>query len=313
MILLLETLHGEAMALLKDHAPIVCLEAADEALAFATEQPVTAILTRGKGRITSALMDACGSTLRAVSRVGAGVDTVDVPAAHQRGIAVVYAPGINAATTAEQTLMLLLALTRRVCPLNAQVRAGNWLARDRYEGFELRGRTLGIVGMGAIGQQVARRARAFDMLVQFSNRSERFVDGCRQVPLDHLLATSDIVSLHTPLNEQTRGLIGSAQLGLMKTGAYLINTARGAVVDKAALAVSLESGHLAGYAADVFDPQPPAAQDLLLMARDNVLITPHVAGLTDKTYRDVCLFCARNLLAVLRGESPDERSICKHK
>lgn len=309
MILLLESLHPDAEALLKTAQVVTCAEDAESALATAQHETVSAILTRGKGRISAALIAACGDSLRAVSRAGAGVDTIDVAAARQCGATVIYAPGINAASTAEHTILLMLAITRRAYALAEQVKAGNWAVRDSYEGVELRGKTLGIVGMGAIGRQVAQRAQAFGMRVIYASRSERTVEGCEPVSIDALLPQSDLVSLHVPLNDQTRGMFGAAEFQRMKPDAFLINAARGALVNKAALAAALHSGRLAGYAADVFDPQPPPAEDMALICRPDVLLTPHVAAITDKTYRDVCLFCARNVLAVLRGDTPDAESV----
>jgi D-3-phosphoglycerate dehydrogenase / 2-oxoglutarate reductase len=309
MILLLESLHPDAEALLQTAQAVTLVEDAGSALALVQHETVNAILTRGKGRIGAALIAACGGSLRAVSRAGAGVDTIDVAAARQRGVTVIYAPGINAASTAEHTFLLMLAITRRAYALAEQVKTGNWAVRDTYEGVELRGKTLGIVGMGAIGRQVAQRARAFGMRVMYANRGEQAVEGCEQLSLAALLPQADLVSLHVPLNDQTRGMLGAAEFQRMKPGAFLINAARGALVNKSALAAALHSGRLAGYAADVFDPQPPAAEDMALLCRPDVLLTPHVAAITDKTYRDVCLFCARNVLAVLRGDTPDAESV----
>lgn len=306
-ILLLESLHADAEAVLAQHDTVVLAETPALAMAAAEAGGITAILTRGKGKITRELMQACGDSLRAVCRAGAGLDTVDVPAAKEMGTAVIYAPGKNAATTAEHTLMLMLAAARKLAVLNAHVKAGNWAIRAGYEGVELNGKTLGIIGMGNIGSRVALLAQAFGMNVIYwsrSSRDERFSFRA----LDDLLREADVVSLHIALNGQTKGILGIRELSLLKPNALLINTARGALVDASALEVLLLEGRLGGYAADVMAQQPPDANDPLLK-HGRVTLTPHVAGLTDRTYREVCVFCAQNVLAVVKGEAPDPMSV----
>lgn len=306
-ILLLESLHADAEAMLAQHDTVVLAETPAQAMAAAEAGGVTAILTRGKGRITRELMQACGVSLKAVCRAGAGLDTVDVPAAKEMGIAVIYAPGKNAATTAEHTMMLMLAAARKLAVLNAHVKAGDWAIRAAYEGIELNGKTLGIIGMGNIGRRVALLAQAFGMQVIYWSRSSRD-EGFAFRDLDDLLREADVVSLHIALNEQTKGMIGIRELMLMKPNALLINTARGALVDASALEAVLIEGRLGGYAADVMAQQPPDANDPLLK-HERVTLTPHVAGLTDRTYREVCVFCAANVLAVVKGEQPDPMAV----
>jgi D-3-phosphoglycerate dehydrogenase / 2-oxoglutarate reductase len=301
-ILLLETVHTDAHALLATKDEVMLTEAAETALAAAQNGNVQAILTRGKGKITRELMQACGGSLKAVCRCGAGVDTVDVTAAHELGVEVIYAPGINAVTVAEHTLMLMLAITRRAFVLMREVKAGNWAIRNGYEGVELRGKTLGIVGMGNIGREVALRAQVFGMRVLTFSRMSK-------TTREELLRESDVISLHLPLTDETRGWLGVNEFAQMKRGAFLINTSRGAVVDKAALKAALQEGTLAGFAGDVFDPQPPSQNDMAFVNDDRVILTPHVAGLTDKTYREVCLYCAENLLAVVKGGVPEQKSV----
>jgi D-3-phosphoglycerate dehydrogenase len=247
-------------------------------------------------------MAACAPTLKAVCRAGAGLDTVDVAAAKALGVTVLYAPGKNAATTAEHTLMLMLAAARRLAVLNAHVKAGNWGIRATHEGIELNGKTLGIIGMGNIGNRVGLLAQAFGMRVIYwsrSSRDERF----QSRELDALLHEADVVSLHIALSDQTRGMLGIRELSLMKPTAILVNTARGALIDASALEAMLDEGRLWAYAADVMGQQPPDAHDPLLK-HERVTLTPHVAGLTDRTYREVCVFCAQNVLAVVKGGLP---------
>lgn len=306
-ILLLESLHADAEALLAQHDTVVLAETPALSMAAAEAGGVTSILTRGKGRITSELMQACGDSLKAVCRAGAGLDTVDVAAAKALGIAVIYAPGKNAATTAEHTMMLMLAAARKLAVLNAHVKAGDWAFRATYEGIELNGKTLGILGMGNIGSRVATLAQAFGMNVTYWSRSSRD-ERYEFRALDALLREADVVSLHIALNERTRGLLGIHELSLMKTNALLINTARGALVDASALEAVLNEGRLGGYAADVMAQQPPDPSDPLLKF-ERVTLTPHVAGLTDRTYREVCVYCAQNVLAAIKGETPDSTSV----
>lgn len=307
-ILLLESLHADAEALLAQHDTVVLAETPAQALAAAAAGDVAGILTRGKGRITRELMQACGDSLKVVCRAGAGLDTVDVPAAKALGITVIFAPGKNAVATAEHTLMLMLAAARKLTVLNTHVKAGDWAIRATYEGIELNSKTLGIIGMGNIGSRVALLARAFGMQVIYWSRASRDARFALRGEMSDLLREADVVSLHVALSEQTRGMIGMRELALMKPNALLINTARGALVDASALEAALVEGRLGGYAADVMAQQPPDANDPLLQ-QERVTLTPHVAGLTDRTYREVCMFCARNVLAVMSGEAPDAMSI----
>jgi D-3-phosphoglycerate dehydrogenase len=303
-ILLLESLHPDAEALLAQHDAIVHAVGDAHALDAARQGGVTGILTRGKGKITRDLMQACGPSLKAVSRAGAGLDTVDVLAATELGVAVIFAPGRNAQTTAEHAIMLMLMAGRKAALLNANVKAGKWAVRNGYEGVELNGKTLGVVGLGNIGARVAQSGQAFGMRVIYwsrTARNERFV----YRDLDDLLCEVDVISLHVALSDATVGMIGARELALMKPTAILVNTARGALIDQAALAVALEEGKLGAFAADVLAQQPPDPNDPLLKC-ERVTLTPHVAGLTDRTYRDVCLFCTQNVLAVIQGEAPDK-------
>lgn len=305
-VLLLESLHPEAEALLEAAGEVA--RAADPN-APGTAVPyarVRAILTRGRGRIDAALMARCPE-LRAVARSGVGVDNVDLAAARARGILVLYAPGGNTSTTAEHAIALLLAFTRRVPQSARAVAEGRWEERGNYAGDEACGKTLGIVGYGAIGRRVARIAVALGMEVIVAERTGLSCEH-RMQPLPELLRRADFVSLHLPLTDATRGILGAAELAMMKPGACLINTARGSLVDQKALTAALASGRLGGFAADVLDPEPPAPDEPLLRS-ERVLITPHVASLTASTYRELCLLTARNVLAALRGEAVEARFV----
>jgi D-3-phosphoglycerate dehydrogenase len=306
-ILLLESLHPDAEALLAQHDAVVLAEGDAHALAMARQSGVTGILTRGKGRITRELMQACGPSLKAVCRAGAGLDTVDVAAAQELGVAVIFAPGRNAQTTAEHTLMLMLMAGRKAALLDANVKAGNWAIRNGYEGVELNGKTLGVVGLGNIGARVAQLGQAFGMRVTYWSRAARD-PRFEYREMDDLLRKADVISLHVALSDATVGMIGARELALTKPTAILVNTARGGLIDHAALAVALDAGRPAAFAADVLAQQSPDSNDPLLKS-ERVTLTPHVAGLTDRTYRDVCLFCAQNVLAVVKGEAPALHSV----
>lgn len=305
--LLLERLHTDAEALLAEHAEVIIADDDASAHRIAERGDIQAIFTRGARRITLSLMQACGTSLRAVSRAGTGLDTVDLVAAQTLGIAVVYAPGLNARTTAEHALMLMLMAARKAAWLDAQVKSGNWHVRKGYQGVELYGKTLGILGLGNIGRQVACLAQAFGMTVVYwspHTRDDRFT----YLERDEVLRTADVISLHMQLTEDTQGMIGARELALLKPGAILVNTARGKLIDQSALVAALQHGHLGAFAADVLVEQPPDPSDPLLQL-DRVTITPHVAGLTDRTYRDVSLFCARNVVALLRGDPVEPNSL----
>ncbi len=307
MILLLERLHPEAEALLARAGPV--LRAVDPAQPPAELARVRAILTRGRGRIPEALLARCPA-LAVIARAGAGLDNLDTAAAARRGITVIYAPGANTNTVAEHTLALMLDLARGITRGARAVAAGRWEERAHYRGDELGGLTLGIVGLGSIGQRVATLAAAFGMHVLVAAHPSRpYAPGpYPRLPLRELLAAADIVTLHVPLTPATQNLLGAAEFACMKPGALLVNTARGALLDMPALRAVLASGALGGFAADVLDTEPPRPDDPLLAA-ENVLLTPHVASLTAATYRTLCRSTAENVVRVLRGEAPEPRSI----
>ncbi|MEZ6037781.1 MAG: hydroxyacid dehydrogenase [Planctomycetota bacterium] len=303
-VLLLESLHPEAEALLAaEHEVVRAAEPNAPACDFAS---VRAILTRGRGRIEQPLLERCPN-LRAVARCGVGLDNLDTQAAKRMGIPVVFAPGGNAATVAEHTLALLLDLARGITRQAQQVRDGGWEQRARYQGNELRGLTLGVLGFGNIGQRVAKLADAFGMRVLALSRRE-VASPFVAADLPQILAEADALTLHLPLTDATRGLLGAMQFAAMKPGALLINTARGALIDGAALRDALRDGRLGGFAADVLEQEPPTDDDELLRS-DRVVLTPHTASLTALTYRELCVSTARNVLAILRGAEPEPHSI----
>ncbi|MBC6994074.1 hydroxyacid dehydrogenase [Neolewinella lacunae] len=309
MLLLLETVSESAELLLRQSARVVLAETPFSGPDEARRYDIEAIVTRGKGEVNAALLDLCPS-LKVIARCGVGLDNIDVATATQRGIPVVNAPGVNAETVAEHTLGLMLSLQRQMFAAITATKAGNWAYRNSYAGDELRGKTLGIMGYGNIGQRVAKLATAFGMRVLHLAHPQVQAkdDGAMARDLPDLLAESDLLTIHLPLNVTTRQLLNAEMLARVKPGALLINTARGEIIDEAALLAGLQSGHLGGYAADVLTTQPPDPASPLL-ALPNVLITPHLASLTARTYDEMCVLTARNTLDVLHGKPIDRRFI----
>lgn len=258
--------------------------------------------------IDASVADAAGPGLRVVANVAVGYDNVDVAELATRGVVVTNTPGVLTDATADLTLGLLLALTRRIAEGDRLLRARTpWSFHLGFMlGSGLAGKTFGIVGLGQIGQAVARRARAFGLNIVYSGRSrapaaEAGLDA-RFVSQDELLATADVVSPHCPLTSRTRHLIDAAALAAMKPTAFLINTTRGPVVHEAALADALERGEIAGAALDVFEHEPEVEPRLL--ALDNVVLTPHLGSATVETRTEMAVLAARNVAAVLAGQEP---------
>jgi glyoxylate reductase len=267
------------------------------------------ILTLLTDRVDDELLDAAGPQLRVVSDLAVGYDNVDVPACTRRRIAVGNTPGVLTETTADLAFALLMAGARRIAEGDRLVRAGGWRTWGplAFLGTDVHGSTLGIVGFGRIGQAVARRAAGFGMTLLYAGRhraapgEEAAAGGASFVPLDELLARSDFVSLHVPLGPATRHLIGAAELRRMKPTAILINTARGPVVDQAALYEALRDGVIGGAALDVTDPEPMPGDDPLLTL-DNCLVVPHIASASRATRGRMAAMAAANLIAGVRGE-----------
>jgi D-3-phosphoglycerate dehydrogenase len=246
-----------------------------------------ALIVRSATQVTSELLERA-ARLRVVGRAGVGVDNIDLEEATRRGVLVMSTPGGNAVSVAEHTFALLLALARQVPRLDKAIHEGRW-EKSSAAGSELRGKTLGLIGLGRIGSEVAVRADAFDMRVlgydpYISEAAAREVQ-VELVPLEKLLAESDFVSLHTALSPATQNLINAATIKKMKNGARLVNTARGELIDEAALAEGLSSGKLAGAALDVFVEEPP--KNSPLVGLPNVIATPHVAGSTAEAQEEV--------------------------
>jgi glyoxylate reductase len=242
-----------------------------------------------------------GTELKIIANVAVGYNNIDVGAARERGIVVTNTPGVLTDATADLTWALILGITRRVGEGERLIRRGAWngWAFDFMLGAELRGKQLGIVGYGGIGQAVAARGRAFGMRVAYTSRTPKNDPDSEPMPFDRLLATSDVVSLNCPLTPETRHLIDQPALARMKRSAYLVNTSRGPVVDEKALAWALRTRLIAGAALDVFEEEPRVEPELLTL--ENVMVVPHLGSGTIETRTAMADLAVRNVAAVLGG------------
>lgn len=247
---------------------------------------------------------AAGTRLQVIGRAGVGVDNIDLAAATEAGIVVVNAPTGNTIAAAEHTLALLFALARHIPAADASLRRGEW-KRAQFTGRELRGKTLGIIGLGKIGMAIADRARGWEMDVlghdPYVTEEAAALHGVHLLPMNDLLARADAVTVHVPLTRSTRNLIGPAEIALMKPGAFLVNVARGGVIEEQALADALASGQLGGAAVDVFTEEPP--KDSPLMSAPNTILTPHLGASTAEAQTRVAVEAAEQVLDVLEGRS----------
>lgn len=262
-----------------------------------------ALIVRNRTQVDAALMDRA-PRLKVIGRLGVGLDNIDTKHAATRNIVVAPAVGANAVSVAEYVVAAALVLLRGAYFSAAELVAGGWPREKLGAGREAAGATLGIVGFGSIGQVVAEKARALGLAVlasdDFLPPDHPAWAGAVRVGLDDLLARADVVTLHCPLTPETRGLIGAARLARMRKGAVLINTARGGIVDEAALAEALKSGHLGGAAIDVFDKEPiDGATGALFAGLANVILTPHIAGVTAEANTRISSITADNVRRVL--------------
>jgi D-3-phosphoglycerate dehydrogenase len=260
-----------------------------------------ALIVRSHTAVTAEVMSR-GSQLKAIGRAGVGLDNIDVDAAAKRHIAVFNSPEATADAVAELTIGLLISMARDIPYADRTMKEGQWVKQE-LTGWQLDGKTLGILGLGNIGQRVAKIAKALGMRLLITKRTPPDPQLLTElagefVPLRELLARSDVVSIHVPFTPQTHHLIGKDELRLMKDGAYLINTARGPIVDEDALADALRSGKLAGAAVDVYAVEPP--EDLHLIALRNVVCTPHIGGQTAESQRRAATIVAEKIIAHLK-------------
>lgn len=308
--LLLEYISEEALTILQQHTNVQEAASPASAMNIASNMPIKAIVTRGVGKVDEELIKHCQG-LEVIARCGVGLDNVDITTASRLGVKVLNAPGSNANTVAEHTLALILALQRQIYSHATAVKSNNWNARLSYTGNEIRGKTLGILGLGNIGKKVAKLATAFGMTIQYWNRSEQEVP-YKKVDFDELLASSDIISLHVPSVPETHHLIDADALQKIQPTTLLVNTARGAIIDEAALAHALQIQAIGGFAADVLAQEPPVLDNPLLQL-PNTLITPHTASLTATTFNQMCVSTVQNVVDLLAGNAIDERCIFNRK
>ena len=268
---------------------------------------VDGVLTNIMDRVDGALLDAA-PRLKVVSQLAVGVDNVDVKEATRRGILVGYTPGVLSEATADLAFALLMAAARRVVEADRWVRAGGWKLAfhpQRWLGADISGSTIGIVGMGKIGLEMAKRALGFDMEVLYHSRTRKEREerrlGMKYLDLPSLLESSDYVSLHVPLTPETHHLIGERELAAMKPSAILVSASRGPVVDPTALYRALKEGWIGAAALDVTDPEPILADDPLLTL-DNLIVTPHIGSAGVGSRKAMCMLAARNLLAGVKGD-----------
>lgn len=306
---LLEKFNPKVIEWLGERADVVVVDPWAEPERWEREAPqVDAVISR-KGRITRRHIEESGGRLKIVARTGVGVDVsrVDVDAAREHKVWVTNMPGVNAAAVAELVFGQMVALARHTHLADTEVKAGRWAAGPRFQGSELAGKTLGIVGMGNIGARVALRARAFEMSLLICDpyipASHVSALGGRWVGLGELCAQSDFVTLHCPLSKETRHMVSTKQFALMKKSALLLNLARGGVVDEQALVECLRGKRIAGAAIDVMESEPPA-KDHPLLALDNVLMTPHLGGSTRESQENGEWGAAHEVMRVLQGEAP---------
>lgn len=261
-----------------------------------------ALITRSGTAVTEELVNA-GTRLRIIGRAGVGLDNVDVPACTARGILVINAPTANIMSATEHTMAMLLALCRNIPEAHASVRRGEW-NRSKFMGVELNGKTLGVIGLGRIGTRVTTRARGFGMRVlaydPYISPTVGEKVGAEMVPLEELLAAADVITVHTPLSEETRGMIGRAEIAKMKDGVFLVNCARGGIYDEQALAAALETGKVGGAAIDVYEDEPPGADHPLVRAR-NVINSPHIGANTIEAQDRVAVQTSEMVVEALRG------------
>jgi D-3-phosphoglycerate dehydrogenase / 2-oxoglutarate reductase len=301
-ILISDGLDGRGQSILRDSAEVVSYDrlSADELIQIIPEYD--GLIVRGQTRVTDSVLDAA-SRLKVVGRAGVGVDNIDLEAAKKHHVTVVNAPTSTTVAVAELAFGLLLAVAREIPRADAGMKQGEWL-KKQFEGIELSGRTLGIIGFGRIGMEVGRRAAAFGMnvVIYDPNVSEHELEhgNAEPVSLQELFAWSDFISLHLPLNVQTRDLLGPMAFSQMRDGVRIVSTARGGIIDESALLAALNSGKVAGAGLDVFEKEPPGLTELVSHPR--VIATPHIGAQTLEAQSRAAEDIAGEVLAALRGD-----------
>jgi D-3-phosphoglycerate dehydrogenase len=307
LVVLGGAIHPDGMKQLEAEARVVVTEAESEAGMIAAAKEAEGILFRSKPDCTRSLMAACPA-LKVVGRHGVGLDIVDLPAATELGVAVVHAPGSNSNSVAEHAIMLMLACAKQAVVVDQRTRKADW-GKGRWSGLlEMNGKTLGIIGVGNIGRRVAKTAAALGMRVigydKYVPADEVKNRGVEPMPdLASVLRQADVVTCHTPHTAETHHMIDAAAVAQMKEGVIFVNTSRGKTQDEAALLAGLEGGKIRAAGIDVFEEEP-ASSDNRLFQLENVIVSPHIAGVTRETMRGMALQVTAEMLRVLRGEKP---------
>lgn len=300
--------HEEGEKLLKENVDVSILHQPTKKEINQHIQDVAGVVVRYPNKLDKESI-ILAKNLLVITTSGRGTDAIDIPAATAKGIVVVNNPNLSTIPVSEHTIALILALAKNIAPLDKNVKNGNYLIRNNSYQIQLEGKTIGIVGLGNIGSKVAHKCNAafcmrilaYDPYVLPSKAKKLGVTLVKD--LNHLLSESDFVSLHPELNNETFEMIGKKELQKMKPTAFLINTSRGKVIREAELIVALREKWIAGAALDVFEPEPPSAQNLLYDF-ENVILSPHIAGVTAEASRKLALSAANQLLQVLRGKKP---------
>jgi len=307
LVILGGPIHADGMKQLEAEARVVVTDAETEAGMIAAAKEAEGILFRLKPDCSRSLMAACPK-LKVVGRHGVGLDIVDLPAATELGVAVVHAPGSNSNSVAEHAIMLILACAKQAVVVDQRTRKADW-GKGRWQGFlEMNGKTLGIIGIGNIGRRVAKTAAALGMRVigydKYVPADEVRNRGVEPMPdMASVLREADVVTCHTPHTAETHHMIDAAAVAQMKDGVIFVNTSRGKTQDENALVVGLESGKIRAAGIDVFEEEP-ASSDNRLFQLENVIVSPHIAGVTRETMRGMALQVTAEMLRVLRGEKP---------
>ena len=304
-ILVTEKIADEGLAVLGRAGQVDVRLDLDKAGLLAAIADYDALVVRSATKVTAEVIDA-GVKLRVVGRAGTGVDNIDVDAATRRGIIVVNAPASNNIAVAELTIGLILGLARQIPQAHASLQSGKW-ERTKYSGWEVRGKTLGLIGLGRIGSEVAHRARglemsvlAFDPVVSF-DRAEQI--GVELVTMDELVQRSDVISIHVPITDGTRNLFSAARIAQMKPGAFLLNASRGGIIDEAALVEAINAGKLGGAALDVYNVEPPPA-DSPILHHPKILTVPHIGASTAEAQTSAGTEVAEGVATAIAGGTP---------
>ncbi|HOJ97418.1 MAG TPA: phosphoglycerate dehydrogenase, partial [Methanospirillum sp.] len=301
-ILVSDELAEEGIEILREHAMVDVNTGLSEDELVATIENYDALLVRSGTQVTERVIEA-GKKLRFIGRAGAGVDNIDMNAATRHGVIVANAPEGNTLAATEHTMAMMLSLCRNIPQANASMQAGEW-KRSKFMGVELNEKTLGIVGLGRIGREVAKRASSFNMHIigydPFISSEKAAEMGIESMSLEELFTKADIITVHTPLIKETRHIINEKTIATMKDGVRIINCARGGIIDEAALAAAVKSGKVAGAAIDVFEEEPP--KNCPLIGIPNIIVTPHLGASTIEAQKNVAISIAKQCLDVLNGK-----------